>query len=101
MKPTSMWSKIYNEADVDKAIDILFEYVDDLLLAGEFAEVDEFLQAARMSELSKTLIVATLSITLAAKDKLHSREGFYYQALNHLHTYFHPTEISSLLKGLK
>ena len=74
MTPKRAWSFISNEQDADVAIDKLFDYVDDLLLKGEFTEVDAFLQIVDVEELSKELAVAVLSITFTAKEKLEARE---------------------------
>lgn len=98
--PQTMWRLINSEQDVDRAIDMLFNFVDDLLIDWEFEAVDAFIQRTNVEELSKEMAVALLSITLAAKEKLLYREELYYQIKKELKSYFEHDEIDRLLKGL-
>jgi type III restriction enzyme len=61
---------------VDKALDRLFLFVDDRLLAGRFADVDALLARADPAALHGSLQVGMLTITAAARDELSQRADF-------------------------
>lgn len=57
-------------------LDAIFDRTDDLLLAGDFEAVDEMFSVDVSTKGSEWLLTL-LTATLAAKDKLPSREEFY------------------------
>lgn len=63
--------------DVDVAMDLMFECVDDLLLAGEFESVNRFLELLVRETRSVTLLLGALTITAAASEHLPARQGVY------------------------
>jgi hypothetical protein len=66
-----------NEAgETDDAVDMIFDRVDDLLLDGEAPQVDDLLNAIDVKRLDITLMLAALSITKPAADRLQNRLGF-------------------------
>jgi hypothetical protein len=77
MKPLNLIyiEKMYGP---DKALDALFNYVDDLYIAGNFVEVDDFIIQAQadVELLSPVLMVGVMSITHMAKPKLTKRKDF-------------------------
>ena len=62
---------------VDGALDLMFECVDDLLLAGEFESVNRFLELLVRDTRSVTLLLGALTITAAASEHLPARQGVY------------------------
>lgn len=67
-----------------KAIDVTFKYVNTLLIEGRFDVCDEILLQLDLRKLSPALMIAFLTITAPAKDKLPNRPLFYsrvWQAL--------------------
>lgn len=62
--------------ETDRALDLLFDTVDDLLLAGRFGECDAILRSADAGEWSATLLVGLLTVTLPARGRLAERAPF-------------------------
>ena len=60
----------------DTDLDVIFDHIDDLLIAGEFARVECVLALVDVTRLSTDAMVGFLSITLAAKSKLPYRRAF-------------------------
>lgn len=83
----------------DDAVDILFDHIDDLLLAGRFAHCDELLRAVDLARLDTNLIVAVLSITLMAAEHLPYRARFFERARRRL-AILAPDRVERLLSGL-
>ena len=63
-----------------KAVDILYEKVDDLLIAGEFKRCDELLRTIDLSRLDTNLIVSVLAMTKSAASDLPCRPNFLARA---------------------
>lgn len=55
---------------VDAALDLVYEHVDELLLAGDFAAVSALLVQCEPSNLSTPVLLAILTSTLPARHKL-------------------------------
>lgn len=84
----------------DDWIDELFERVDGWHSAGEFARTDAYLRALDVSTLDTYKVVAVLSITLPAKDKLEARGAFVERARKRL-LELAPDRIEGLMQGLE
>lgn len=65
--------------EIDEALDVIMNDVDDWLLAGEFGKVDILLAAADPSRFSTCLSIGILTATLAARDLLRNRNYFVYR----------------------
>ena len=63
----------------DAALDLIFDQIDEMLLAGKFVEVDQLLQDISPSDYSVELLLGILTATLPAKDELSSRAQFFQQ----------------------
>jgi hypothetical protein len=63
----------------DSALDVVYNYIDEMLLAGKFSEVDDRLSSTECDEYSVDLLLALLTITFAAKRHLPHRQRFYAQ----------------------
>lgn len=61
----------------DKALDIIYNIVDNMLLSARFEEVDEFIQSVNVVETPTVIMVGILTITLCAWDALPSRATFF------------------------
>ena len=66
--------KLVKENRNDAALDILFDHIDDMFLAGKFKECDKVLPTIDLERLNTSLLVGLMMITFAAKDKLTYRE---------------------------
>ena len=60
-------------------IDKLYDAIDDAFVAGQFNMVDLFLEYIDASQFIPEILVAILTITLPAKDKLNNRALFFRQ----------------------
>ena len=86
--------------DHDKAIDIVFDRIDDMLCAGDFAGVDGIIDGVDLGRLSTGLIIGLLSITLAAGDQLSRRESLVARAERWL-TMVESERVVELMDGLR
>lgn len=84
----------------DDALDLIFERVDDALLAGEFDRVDAVLDAVKLDKLDSALVVGFLSVTRAAKSKLARRGVFVVRARARLLDLGCADRINQLMSGL-
>ncbi len=85
--------------EIDPAIDLLFEKIDDLLVDGHFTACDDILRAIDVSRLDTNLLVAVLSITVAAREHLPYRVRWLERATQRLME-LSPDRIEGLLAGL-
>lgn len=74
----SFLQQLYSTQQIDDAIDLLFDCVDNLLLRGDFDIVNQLIKDIEIEKLSTSLCVSVLSITLAASDKLPNRQSFFF-----------------------
>lgn len=77
----------------DKCIDFIYDQIDLLFRNNNFHIVDKIISEVNISILSDDIILSFLTITLAAKSKLPSREIFFDKVKQRLET--------NLLKGLE
>ncbi len=103
-QPTYDWlAEVYSysaDGRNDDAIDLLFDHIDDLLLAGDFVAVNELVYAIDAKRLNTTTMLAALSITKAAADKLPNRASL----LSRIEAILRETEpdrFQRLLSGLR
>jgi hypothetical protein len=60
-----------------EALDRIYDWVDDLLLAGKFEEVNKKLGSLHLARLAPVLLVGWLTASLPAKSKLPNRQRIY------------------------
>jgi hypothetical protein len=89
-----------DRADPESAVDILFSKVNAHLLAGEVDRCNELLRALDLKRVDTNSIVAALSITLAAADRLPYRKRFVERAARRLQE-LAPGRVERLLSGLR
>jgi len=74
------WVRSGRQASARKSVPAamadLYDAVDDLLRAGNFAAVDRGLAEVSLADLKPELWVALLTVTYAAKDRLRHRAAF-------------------------
>jgi hypothetical protein len=68
----------------DAALDIIFDQIDEQLLAGKFPQVNDLLAKTSPDTLSVDLLLGILTATLPAKGRLANRRGFYERVQNAL-----------------
>lgn len=66
----------------DKAVDLIFGILDDLLLSGKFEECDSYLRDAipRIKELPNPLIRSFCTIVWLAREELPHYQSYYEEA---------------------
>lgn len=72
--------KVYDLARCGKeefAIDVIFEYMNTLLVQGEFGTCDRILAEVDIGRIPPVLMVSFLTITAAAASRLKNRKRFY------------------------
>jgi hypothetical protein len=79
----------------DTQIDHIYDVIDELLLRGKFDHVDTLLYSVS-SSLNLDLILAYLTITVTAKDKLQNRARLLTNLKRRL-----PFPALNILKGLE
>ena len=65
---------------IDDAIDIIFNFVDWMLLNRQFLPINYMLAYLYIDKMHTALIIAFLTITAAAKDNLPNRQGLFDRA---------------------
>ena len=76
----SLAMKLEESGSIASAIDIIYREIDSRLRKGKFPECDRALRSLSPNCLSNHVIIAILSITLAASKKLASRPQFFAMA---------------------
>lgn len=84
---------------IDEAVDILFDHIDELLLAGDFSACDDLLHVIDPKRLDTHLLVAALSMTKAAAPRLSSRVRFVNRVTARLKE-LAPDRWEALVQGL-
>src|SRR5204863_8856403 len=67
--------------DEDKAVDEVFNFVDDHLKDGQFATCAEAMRRVQPERILPSLIVSFLMVTNRAKGKLPSRADFHSRSM--------------------
>lgn len=87
-------------ARIDAAIDILFDRIDTLFCEGDFEACDRLLKSVDLNRLSVDVLVAILSITLAARGNLVERASLCRRAHARIKNERGAAATDALLKGL-
>lgn len=95
-------AKLLNDSDdEDAAIDYIFNEVDERMLEGDFDSCDRILNAANPNDFTTVNVLAFLTITLCAREKLPSREGYFNRALEVLQTRGNEDAVREWTAGLE
>jgi len=84
----------------DDAVDLLFDPIDDMLLAGEETRADDLLLTIEVKRLDITAMLAVLAVTRPASVALINRAGFLGRVKRRLQQVA-PERMESLLSGLR
>jgi hypothetical protein len=101
--PTRWLEEVYTlveKDDPDAAIDVLFDHIDDLLIACEFEKCDRVLRSIDVKRLDRNLMIATLGITRSAAARLNERKGLVERVESKLRDDA-LAEVDRLLKNLR
>jgi len=89
------------EGQVDDAIDIVYENMDELLLDGKYQAAGEILEHIECDQLSEYLLIAFATITLTKKKIIPKRDDFMARVRDSLRRRgTDDEEIDDLLAGL-
>lgn len=99
-QPIDEWVENIYDNDDDRAMDILFDHVDDMFLEGKFIECDSILQSIDLDRLSSTMLVGVMSIMHAARDKLPSHKNILSKIESRLKILC-PDRIDALMNGFR
>ena len=69
--------RLQHHGRLNSALDVVYNHVDEMLLAGMFPELDDRLVSINCDDYSVDLLLAMLTITHAAKSHLPHRKDFY------------------------
>jgi hypothetical protein len=94
-------SRLAAAAQEDAAMDAIFDHVNALLMAGQFARCDELLRLIDVDKVPPVLLISFLTITAPAKDKLAERGHFYDRAKAEIVRRRGPETTARLLVGLE
>ena len=85
---------------IDRAVDIVFDQIDDLLIAENFGRCNELLLTVDPQRLDTHLMVSVLSITKSAACRLPNRAILFHRVEERLRVVA-PDRIVRLLDGLR
>jgi hypothetical protein len=69
--------RLEDHSRLNSALDVVYNHVDEMLLAGMFSELDDRIASIECDKYSADLLLAMLTITHAAKSRLPRRKDFY------------------------
>lgn len=93
--------KLKNIEYLDDQLDYIFQTIDELLLSGEFDEVDtNIVEFIDDNDFSLNLYVGFLTITGVFRDKLKYRNLLRKYAVNKGLEKYNSKEVKNILKGL-
>lgn len=69
--------QLEEEGNTDSALDLLYDKVDELFIAGEFGILNQILADTSPDELSIDMILGLLTSSLPVRSKLAARADFY------------------------
>ena len=94
--------EIRRTVQIDDSIDAVYDWLDELLLAEKFAEVDAILKRAEPVSFKDITMLAFATITLSARDRLSEHAGYVARARAALVSRGRtPEDINDMLEGLE
>ena len=79
-KEINMWLleavRLEETGQSDAALDIVYDHIDDLLIAGNYSEVDQIFKDITASNYSSSILIGILCITFYANEHLPSRAQY-------------------------
>jgi hypothetical protein len=90
-----------NSKDKFGSIDVLYEYIDNILDLKDFKRIEEIIELFIKSTISVNLYIAFLTITFTNKKNISNRKELYKKAeLELIKLNITEKQIRSILKGL-
>jgi hypothetical protein len=71
---------LYRSGRKEEALDLIFDAIDDMLLASKFRECDSALSRISVDDLSNSQLLTVLTATIAARDRLPFRKALLNRA---------------------
>jgi hypothetical protein len=96
---TEMYAEM-TEEEIDTAIDVIYARIDSLLDDAQFWEVNDILDSLDLDQ-PTVILIAYLSITLAAKPELGWRRANCVARVRRVLTERDPARVEKLLLGLE
>lgn len=87
--------------NLDRALDDLYDHIDEALTQGRFTDVDQELGAVDVAALAPAILIGWLSITGPARDHLPGRATFAQAVRVRLASTMPPDELEGCLRGLE
>lgn len=81
-----------------KALDVIYDTLDDMLLASKFGECDNDLSRIDVAELGNSQLTSVLMVTAPARDLLPSRADFHSRVVAVVKS--RGGEVGKMLSGL-
>lgn len=88
-------------ASFHTSIDYIFDSLDELMIAGDFAAVDCILAAADPRDFGTTNVLAFLVITLSSRELLRERAGYVDRATAALRERGGNDDVVEWMRGLR
>jgi hypothetical protein len=89
---------LWESGKTTESLDVIFDFIDDLLLASKFEECDSALAKLPVGRLSNAQMVTLLTATAPAKDRLPARSTLFANCKNEIHA--RGADAENLLVGL-
>jgi len=86
---------------LDAALDLVFDHVDELLLAGRFPDVNRLLLGVPVEKLDPAILIGFLTITGPARTALDARPAFAERVQAQLRESMPPEELARVMVGLE
>jgi hypothetical protein len=91
--------ELYQSGKKEESLDIIFDFIDEMLLSSKFNDCDKALLQLSVEELSNPQLLTVLTATLAAKEHLANRATFVDRVKSQLER--RGADASRLLAGLE
>lgn len=91
---------LVQDGETDRAVDVLFDRIDDLLIAEDFGRCNDLLLVVDPKRLDTHLLVSVLSVTKSAAERLPNRPTLVRRVEERL-SRVAPDRIERLLNGLR
>lgn len=69
--------RLESHGQIDAALDMIYDSVDELMRNGEFARLDSILESILITELSVDILLGVLTATLPARNRVPSRSKLF------------------------
>jgi hypothetical protein len=87
------------QGERERSLDVLFDTIDEMLLASQFTECDRCISSMPVERLANAQLLTILTATAGAKEHLPSRRGFYRKTRELFA--FRGADVDALLVGLE